>query len=192
MKYEKLNSDDSMFLSMTVVLSSVAFGFMLACVMDKPIENHSLSKRVVEPIPVEKEAVEVEYYEELITEPIKIADDQKILVNALDTYSEYELSLMAKVVHAEAGNQDEIGKRLIADVILNRLDSDAFPDTVEEVVWQENQFAMHELYTIDDLNAVKDEIQNRTDNQVLFFRKNHYHSIGNPAYQHGDHYFSTM
>lgn len=184
--------EDSMFIQISVVLASIGFGFMLACVTNKPVNAHSLFKRYIEPIPVEYETVEVNYYEELTTEPTKSMSDQKILINALDDYNDYELALMAKVVHAEAGNQDELGKRLIADVILNRLDSDKFPDTVEEVVWQENQFAMNELYTIDDLNVVKEEINNRTDDQVLFFRNNHYHTIGIPAFQYGDHYFSTM
>ena len=53
----------------------------------------------------------------------------------------YELSdkdyeVLLKIVEAEAGGEDETGKLLVANVVLNRMENDAFPDTVEEVVFQ--------------------------------------------------------
>lgn len=53
-----------------------------------------------------------------------------------------EMELLAQLVMAEAGNQDLTGKRYVVDVILNRIDSDKFPDTVEEVIFQNNQFSV--------------------------------------------------
>ena len=51
-------------------------------------------------------------------------------------YTIDDVELIAATVHFEGGNQDDIGKRLIADSILNRLRSRHFPNTVKEVVYQ--------------------------------------------------------
>ena len=51
-----------------------------------------------------------------------------------------EIDLMAAIAEAEAGNQGLMGKRLVVDVILNRVESDYFPDAIEKVIYQQNQF----------------------------------------------------
>ncbi len=55
-----------------------------------------------------------------------------------DTISEEEKWILCKIVEAEAGTEDRIGKILVANVVLNRLENERFPDTVEGVVFQEN------------------------------------------------------
>lgn len=45
--------------------------------------------------------------------------------------------ILLRIVEAEAGNQDEDGKLLVANVVLNRVDSEKFPDTVTKVVFQD-------------------------------------------------------
>lgn len=50
-----------------------------------------------------------------------------------------ELEILERIVEAEAGNQDAEGKLLIANVILNRVESEKFPDTVKEVVLQKEK-----------------------------------------------------
>lgn len=52
------------------------------------------------------------------------------------TLSDRDYEFLLKIVQAEAGNQDIEGKMLVAGVVLNRVSSEAFPDTVEEVVLQ--------------------------------------------------------
>lgn len=56
-------------------------------------------------------------------------------------YSEEEIDLMAACIYFEAGNQSMEGKRLVADVILNRVASTRFPDTVVEVLSATGQFS---------------------------------------------------
>lgn len=51
--------------------------------------------------------------------------------------SESDYEALLKIVQAEAGNEDEKGKMLVAGVILNRVDSSRFPETVTEVVMQQ-------------------------------------------------------
>lgn len=52
---------------------------------------------------------------------------------------EDELEVLQRIVEAEAGNEDEDGKLLVANVVLNRVDSDKFPETVTEVVFQKSK-----------------------------------------------------
>lgn len=44
--------------------------------------------------------------------------------------------ILYKIVEAEAGSEDRIGKILVANVVLNRMEDDGFPDSVSEVVFQ--------------------------------------------------------
>lgn len=53
--------------------------------------------------------------------------------------AEDELEILQRIVEAEAGNEDEDGKLLVANVVLNRVDSESFPDTVTEVVFQQSK-----------------------------------------------------
>ena len=48
-----------------------------------------------------------------------------------------DMELLLRIVEAEAGNQDEDGRLLVANVVLNRVASEAFPDTIKDVVLQE-------------------------------------------------------
>lgn len=50
--------------------------------------------------------------------------------------SEREEYILAKLVECEAGNQDMATKELVVMVILNRVDDVRFPDTIEDVIRQ--------------------------------------------------------
>ncbi len=50
--------------------------------------------------------------------------------------SDKDYEILLKIVQAEAGNEDKKGKMLVAGVVMNRVESSRFPDTVEEVVFQ--------------------------------------------------------
>lgn len=113
-----------------------------------------------------------------------------------------ELEEAALIVQAEAGNQDELGKRYVADVILNRVDDSSFPDTVYDVIYQMDpiQFATTVDGTMgkagyniteETFQIVLEEYENRTNSEIVYFRTEKYHECGTPAFKHGDHYFST-
>lgn len=51
---------------------------------------------------------------------------------------------LAKIAMAEAEGEDTEGKALVILVVLNRVWSDEFPDTIEEVITQKKQFAAYE------------------------------------------------
>lgn len=50
--------------------------------------------------------------------------------------SEEDREVLLRIVEAEAGSEDEDGRLLVANVVLNRMNSDTFPDTVSGVVLQ--------------------------------------------------------
>ena len=113
-----------------------------------------------------------------------------------------ELELLAAVVEAEAGNQDMIGKRLVVDVVLNRVDSPLFPDTIMEVLEQPGRFTTMWNGAVedagyhmqqDDYDAVMMEVTGkRLDYDIYFFTAGEYNASCKPAYIHGDHYFGYL
>lgn len=50
-----------------------------------------------------------------------------------------DLDILSRIVEAEAGNQDVEGRLLVANVVLNRVDSEKFPNSVKDVVFQEEK-----------------------------------------------------
>lgn len=109
------------------------------------------------------------------------------------------VELIALITLAEAEGECELGQRLVIDTVLNRLDSDRFPDTIHEVLYQKNQYEsmtngrVNRVVVSDEMRQlVKEELEHRTNSDVLFFRTNHYHKFGSPMFQVGNHYFSTL
>lgn len=57
------------------------------------------------------------------------------------TITKEDYQCLLRIVQAEAGGEDALGKRLVANVVLNRVVSNSFPKTVIGVVFQKGQFA---------------------------------------------------
>ena len=112
-----------------------------------------------------------------------------------------EFDLLVQLVAAEAENQPFEGKRAVAAVVLNRVDFGwPFKDTIEGVIFQENQFSCisdgrffnaDAYISEEDMDAVLAELTERSDTEIIFFRTERYSDYGTPAYQIGDHFFST-
>lgn len=111
-------------------------------------------------------------------------------------FTEREIDLMAQLVWHEAGNQDMVGKMLVADTVLNRMESDRFPNTVEEVIFQKGQYTTAKVLgrvepPIECYGAVLSEIDGeRYNTEVLFFGRGY--GCGKPLFQHQDHCFSGL
>ncbi|UII57130.1 cell wall hydrolase [Cytobacillus spongiae] len=76
-----------------------------------------------------------------------------------------EKELLARLVHAEAEGEPFKGKVAVAEVVLNRVESDQFPDTIKEVIYEDKQFQPVDNGTINQpagdeaKQAVKEAIQ---------------------------------
>lgn len=115
------------------------------------------------------------------------------------TLTEEEVLLMQKVVSAEARGESPEAQYTVACVILNRMDSPIFPDTLEGVIRQSGQFTCVGNGIINNVpitesveQAVARALDNNTvDEDVLWFRSSHYHTFHNQAFKIGDLYFSA-
>jgi len=52
-------------------------------------------------------------------------------------YTEDDLYWLAKIVFAEAGEDIDLGQQAVANVVLNRVKSPNFPNTIYDVIWQQ-------------------------------------------------------
>ena len=74
-----------------------------------------------------------------------VSSGQRVVdYEVLEQTKKYQLSdkdydALLRIVEAEAGGEDQDGKLLVANVVLNRVNSELFPDTVLEVVMQKEQ-----------------------------------------------------
>lgn len=107
-------------------------------------------------------------------------------------YTEEEL--LERVVEAEAGNQDLTGKRLVAAVIYNRVESEKFPDSIIDVLRAPHQFSTVWNGSVDKVEvsaetrrAVTLELSDRTDPEILYF--NNGKVSGKYAYTYMNHRF---
>ena len=93
---------------------------------------------------------------------------------------------MEVVFEREEEIQDELGKRLVIDVVLNRASCEVFPgDTVEEIVFWPGQFSVVENGSIfkteptsDIWELIDEELQSRTNTEVVFFQRYRYSGSG--------------
>lgn len=74
-----------------------------------------------------------------------VSSGQRVVdYEVLEQTKKYQLSdkdydALIRIVEAEAGGEDQDGKLLVANVVLNRVNSDLFPDNVLDVVMQREQ-----------------------------------------------------
>lgn len=84
----------------------------------------------------EEEKKKLPGYEEE-TEPVmKTEEAEEAMV-----LSDNDYNTLLRIVQAESGGCDIIGKILVANVILNRVESDEFPNSIYGVVYQKHQFS---------------------------------------------------
>lgn len=100
-----------------------------------------------------KHAFHMEYLDESMEEDrhnyvetiASVSSGQRIVdYEVLEQTMQYQLSdkdydALLRIVEAEAGGEDQNGKLLVANVVLNRVNSEVFPDTVWDVVMQREQ-----------------------------------------------------
>lgn len=102
-------------------------------------------------------------------------------------------------IPTDSGNQTVETQTMVALTILNRINSDIFPNTVREVVYQDEQFAVTKWDNFENYGwtesvtaAVKNALaDNEYPDDMYYFRTLHYHTFGTPYMQSEDLYFST-
>lgn len=165
----------------------------------QPVQEEPAAEEVVPEEPVPEEPVQEAAPEEVPTEAVA----------ANFNLDEQEYQVLLRIVEAEAGGEDTVGKMLVANVIMNRVRSDIFPATVTGVVYQNTecgaQFAPTVDGRIDRVSVSQDttEAVNRVlggedvSQGALFFRSTRSRSSWfdqslNRVLEHGNHIFYTL
>ena len=101
------------------------------------LEAQSKAEVISEAMPEGQEMPEVK--EVLVTDNGMTARYNEFMASV--TLTEQEKNFLLHLVAAEAGGCDMVGQILVANVVLNRMESSVFPNTVEGVIFQKNQFS---------------------------------------------------
>ena len=87
------------------------------------------------------EYVTKEYQMLQTTSGARIIQEKTLVRQKLPGITEHAYEVLCRIVQAEAGGEDTLGKQMVADVIINRVKSEKFPNSVEGVVFQGTQFS---------------------------------------------------
>ncbi len=108
---------------------------------------------------------------------------------------QYDRELLASIIFCEAGNQPYEGQVAVGAVVMNRIRSSAYPDTMEDVIYQAGQFGPVSSgwldrvrsaggYTESTMKAAQDAIAGANPvGECLYFDQ------GGCGIQIGDHFF---
>ena len=140
-------------------------------------------------------------------ETAKIESKEVVVVNSNENYvcewldmeiSKEEFELLCRTTFCEAGNQDFETQKMVCLTILNRIQSEKFPNTISGAVYDKNAY---EVTTWSDfetkewteqaeyavLSALK---ENNHPGDMYYFRTEHFHTFGESYLKSDDLYFS--
>ena len=160
----------------------------------------------VEPEPEEPEAAEPAVEEEPAAETASVPAQ---ITGSSFSLEAQEYQVLLKIVEAEAGGEDQTGRLLVANVVMNRVRSDRFPNTVSQVVYQRDggraQFSPISDGRIDQVSISQDTVEavsramNGEDASAgaLYFRavnssSGWFDQSLNRVLEYGNHIFYTM
>lgn len=150
------------------------------------VYNNMVSHHTTEP---EYEEIEETISSEPVTAEPETANESQ--------WQQSEMDLLLRCVEAEAGNQSLDGRRMVADVILNRVRDPDFPNTIEDVIAEPYRFSSYwdgrmATVTVSELTikAVEMEIEEVSYPGLFYFTAEGYSHYGTPWRKIGDHYFS--
>lgn len=123
----------------------LAWGIIFAYLAFISVLFYILTNSSTEVIKVEFEPIELqkEVYEEVTEQEIMDALVTKTTEHRIRgfeiTYDEAQM--LMKIAQAEAEIDGKDGMAMVMAVVLNRVEDDRFPDSIEEVIFQEHQFS---------------------------------------------------
>lgn len=114
-------------------------------------------------------------------------------------YGQSDLDLLAALVWAEAGDQPiPEGLCYVCDVVLNRVDSPAWPNKIADVIYQPGQFSVVNNGALNRAfgnvpqvcyDAVQSQLAGRLNYDIIYFSMG-YNANGTLAFTHGTHFYS--
>ena len=141
--------------------------------------------------------------EEIAVEEIKIIEEPK--VENVYQICDADRELIIKLVYLEARGECYEGKKAVASIVFNRLNSGHWGNTIHDVIYAKNQFTpakrINSTYIdlanktwVECVNAVDEVIVygNIFPEYILYFRADYYFSWANDYKNIGNHYFSYL
>ena len=126
--------------------------------------------------------------------------ERSMYADTIDVLSDYEKELICQITFCEAGNQCVEGQRAVVEVILNRVLSELYPNTVEEVLSQTGQFSTYKgrksvsQDSINNMMLIIDEVYEKEPvltEEYLYFNSLTSPGLNNPI-KIEDHWFGTQ
>ena len=181
------------------MLAAGVFGITLGGVIIAKDESRLLRRQVGQAM-LEVSNIQTAQEDEMYRLEQVEAEQERMKENAEANNRKYaaEMEILARCVEAEAGNQSIDVKRAVISVILNRVDDDAWPNTISEVIADPYEFATYWNGRMDEITpaastyeAISLEMENRSYPGLFYFDMDQYLTYGTPYAKMGDLYFST-
>jgi N-acetylmuramoyl-L-alanine amidase len=122
-------------IGLIIILSGFSIRTLVNTIQVPELKIYSVT---VEPIPAE--TVHKVDIIPVIDAPAPVSADTPAQENEY-SISEDDKALLTKIAKAEAGDQDIKGKALVIRVVFNRKEYGGFPDSIREIIYQEDQFS---------------------------------------------------
>lgn len=111
------------------------------------------------------EQFQAQYEAQLAEQIAALQEDAELLYSP----TQEERDIAARVIFAEAGNQDYYGMYLVAETIVNRALSPLYPNTVKEVCYQPCQYTTINRGVTDECYQAFDEACKHLDHPITHF-----------------------
>ena len=170
-----INNQHKNDVSEPVLLSDITYEIVFEEVIEEPdpyeIAIQEMQEKMSEIESIEDNKEWFLAYKDIVFEYAEWIDPPETI---FDYYTEDEVRLICRVVETETYQCDFDSKVNIANVVLNRIESGEFGETVEEVITTESQFAYgREVITEDTILAVMFAFEfEDTTNGATFFHSN--------------------
>lgn len=97
--------------------------------------------RVVVPLNVITKAMDAKLSWDSATDTIYVQRGSGAILSGDQFYKQDDLFWLSRVIYAESGNQSLKGQMAVGNVVLNRVESPIFPNNIQMVLSQRNQFS---------------------------------------------------
>ena len=170
-----INNQHKNDVSEPVLLSDITYEIVFEEVIEEPdpyeIAIQEMQEKMSEIESIEDNKEWFLAYKDIVFEYAEWIDPPETI---FDYYTEDEVRLICRVVETETYQCDFDSKVNIANVVLNRIESGEFGETVEEVITTGSQFAYgREVITEDTILAVMFAFEfEDTTNGALYFHSN--------------------
>lgn len=136
-------------------------------------KNVDSSSEIAEEITKEIEETDTE----IDTEVTIIEEEENICASPIHNYTYDEIMLLACAVYSEAGSCSDERQMYVASVILNRVNSEYFPDTIYDVIYQTEPCVQYACVTNGMIDSTLDKYNGNCTDYEFQYLENTYQNV---------------